>query len=315
MELLQAAHYSPPTKSLTHAIPSIKTAGRDKKKMAKKKAPLSVQEKRTESKNPSRHLHPLQEFEGSSRAIVGSPLSEPGTPNLAAVGKSVDAMAPTASSLPPISTLANLRRTPYAESAQVRSVLQHYNQQLHEALKAAILTCLQQLYYRLITAHEGDQSIHLSVVNVSGEAAGGKGVEVKQAAICFTLGIQFFIPRVAIHPSLSNLCSAVEKCTALVVGTSNAVDSWDFPSDVPTVPTVYTVLRRDVDIKGMQHKILEALRGEPCQEKGIQPFKYECLVVLSCGKGRVYSGTGVHIFSMCILYVQLHTVFVIHMID
>lgn len=281
MELLQAAHYTPPTKSLTHTIPSTKTAGGDKKKMAKKKAPLALHEKRTESKKPSKRQHPLQEFEGNLRAIVGSPLSEPGSPNLATIGKSADVIVQT------VSSLANLRHTTYAESAQVHSVLQHYNQKLQEALKAAIMTCLQQLYRKLITAHEEDQSVRQSVVNVNSEAAGGKVEEVNQAAICFTLGIQFFIPRVAIHPSLNNLCSAVDKCTALVVGTSNAIDCWDFPSELPTVPTVYSVLRRDVDIRDMQHRILVALRGEPCRKEAIQLLK--CLYAVPCGRGIVYS--------------------------
>ena len=275
VELLIAAHYTLPTKSLTHTTPATKTVGGDKK-MTKKKAPVFVHEKHAESKKPNKCSHPLQEFEGSSRAIVGSPLSEPDSPNLVPVGKSTDVMPQTASLLPPISTLASLRHTAYAESAHVHSVLQHYNQQVQEALKAAIMTCLQQLHHRLITAHEEDQSVRQSVINVNREAAREKGEELKQAAICFTLGIQFFIPRVAIHPSLSNLCSAVEKCTAVVVSTSNAIDCWDLSSDVPTVPTVYSVLRRDSDITDMQHSILAALRGEPSLKKAVQLLYFEC---------------------------------------
>ena len=91
--------------------------------------------------------------------------------------------------------------------------------------------------------------------------AQGEGEEGKLPAICFTLGIQFFIPRVAIHPGLEDLCSAVEECTALVVGTSSDIDCWDFPSDGSTAPTMYSVLREDADIRGIRRRILVALRG------------------------------------------------------
>ena len=261
VELLRAAHYTPPTKSLAQTIPTSKTIGGGKK-TTKKVTPLTLREKHTESNKPSKHQHPLQEFEGSSRAIVGSLLSEPGSPHMVTIAKSPNVASLGADSLPLVSTLAGLRHTPYAESDQTRSVVQHYNRQLQEALKAAIMTCLQQLHCRLITAHEDNQSDLHSLVNVKGEAARGKGEEGKLTAICFTLGIQFFIPHVAIHPSLDNLCSAVEECTALVVGTSGAIDCWDYPSEISTAPSVYSVLRKDEDIRGMQRKILVALRGE-----------------------------------------------------
>lgn len=307
-ELLQAAHYDLPTKTLPQNFSSSKTAGGSKKTKTKKATPLALSEKHAECSKPSKHQHPLQEFEGSSQAIVGSPL-EPGSPHLPTVDTAANATSSTAASLPQVKTLTSLRHCPYAESDVARSAVRHYNQQLQEALKAGIMACLQQLHLGLVTAHEGSQkSVLQSSVDVQRVPTRGEGEEGRLAAICFTLGIQFFIPRVAISPSLEDLCSAVEEGTALVVGTSSDIDCWDCPSNSSTAPTMYSVLREDADVRGNRRKILVALRGELSEKNLTHPFK--SVHILHCGKALV-SGSmclcTVHAYIRIFLYAHMCT--------
>ena len=284
-ELLQTAHYAPPTNPLPHTIASSKTTGGGKKNAARKATSLTSQEKHAEHSKHRKNQHPLQEFEGSSQAIAGSELSVvPGSPNPLTIDKSANAMTPTVTSPRHVTTVTSLRHSHYAESDVARSVVKHYNQQLQESLKAAVLSCLQQLHDRLITAHKDNQSVLQSSDDAKKEGASGEEEEGRLAAICFTLGIQFFIPRVAIHPSLDNLCSAVEECTALVVGTSSNIDCWEYPSDISTEPTMHSVLRKDADIRGMQHKILVALRGKLSEDRAL-PFNH--FHILHFGRGLI----------------------------
>lgn len=301
-ELLQTAHYAPSTKPPPHTIASSKTTGGGKKKAAKKATSLTSQEKHPEHSKPRKNQHPLQEFEGSSQAIAGSELSVvPGSPHLLTFDKSANAMTPTVTSPRHVTTVTSLRHSPYAKSDVARSVVKHYNQQLQESLKAAILSCLQQLHDRLITAHKDNQNVLQSSDDAKKEPVSGEGEEGKLAAICFTLGIQFFIPRVAIHPSLDNLCSAVEECTGLVVGTSSNIDCWEYPSDISTEPTMHSVLKKDADIRGMQHKILVALRGK-LNEARAQPFNH--FHILHFGRGL---STYVRMYVCMYVYTYTHT--------
>lgn len=293
-ELLQTAHYAPPTKPFPHTIAPSKATGGSKKKAAKKATSLTSQEKDAEHCKHRKNQHPLQEFEGSSQAIAGSELSVvPGSPHLLTMDKSANAITPTVTSPRHVRTVTSLRHSPYAESDVARSVVKHYNQQLQESLKAAILSCLQQLHDRLITAHKDNQSVLQSSDDAKREPASSEGEEGKLAAICFTLGIQFFIPRVAIYPSLDNLCSGVEECTALVVGTSSSIES---PLDISTEHTMHSVLRKDADIRGMQHKILVALRGKLSEERA-QPFNH--FHILHFERGQIYHkySTYVHMYE------------------
>ena len=189
------------------------------------------------------------DFPGSSQTVTGTPRSE-------ILSRDQSSKAPstrTLQSQPPLKSLSVLLHTTFADSPSAREVVEDFNRQLTSAIKSSILSCLDLLYRSLTMSCSKDRK----VTNVHSDQE-----ETCNAGICFTLGIQFFIPQVAIHPSLAELCSTMDKATNVIIGSMTGVRSWTQTRTGGKPLSVIGSAKDDPDILNLQRKIIITIRGQ-----------------------------------------------------
>ena len=189
------------------------------------------------------------DFHGSSQAVTGTLRSE-------VLSRDQSSKAPstrTLQSQPPLKSLSVLLHTMFADSPSAHEVVEDFNRQLTSAIKSSILGCLDLLHHSLTVSCSRDRKVTNSHSDEE---------EICNAGICFTLGIQFFIPQIAIHPSLAELCTVMDKATNVIIGSMTGVRSWTQPHSGGKPLSVIGSVRDDPDILNLQRKIIITIRGQ-----------------------------------------------------
>jgi energy-coupling factor transporter ATP-binding protein EcfA2 len=185
----------------------------------------------------------------SSQAVVGTPHSQYQSRDQSS---KTNSNARTPQSQPPTGkSLSILLCTQFAHSTAVHEVVADFNRQMMNSLKAAVVSCLDLLHHSLATSHSSNKCAQ----------KGNDEEDVTTSGILFTLGIQFFIPQVAMQPSLAELCATVDKATNAIIDSCARVGAWTPPPTERRPVSVVTAIRGDPDVAALQRKVVLAIRN------------------------------------------------------